>query len=129
MPVELWRANGALGPSPDAIVLETGGIRIELPHELTLETVAEIRRLMEMTEALAERCAQLEEALESRVVIEQAKGVLVERYRIDPEAAFQVLRQSARSNRMRIHELAATVVSSPVTPRELAGVVRDGDAA
>jgi AmiR/NasT family two-component response regulator len=60
--------------------------------------------------------AQLETALSSRIVIEQAKGVLAERYRLDVERAFAVLRNAARSNRVKIHELAAAVVSSPRTP-------------
>jgi hypothetical protein len=127
--VELWRGNGSPGRAGQTVVLETGAIRIELPHELTLEAIAQVRRVMEMSQALAERCSQLEGALESRVVIEQAKGVLVERYRIEPETAFGLLRQSARSNRMRLRDLAAAVVSSPVTPPQLAGVVRNGDAA
>ena len=62
------------------------------------------------------RNAQLEQALASRIVIEQAKGVLAERYRLDMTAAFEVLRRAARSNRVRIHELAGAVVSSPRTP-------------
>jgi AmiR/NasT family two-component response regulator len=60
--------------------------------------------------------AQLETALSSRIVIEQAKGILAERYRLDLERAFAVLRGAARSNRVKIHELAAAVVSSPRTP-------------
>ena len=60
--------------------------------------------------------AQLETALSSRIVIEQAKGILAERYRLDLERAFAVLRSAARSNRVKIHELAAAVVSSPRTP-------------
>ena len=60
--------------------------------------------------------AQLETALSSRIVIEQAKGILAERYRLDVERAFDVLRGAARSNRVKIHELAAAVVSSPRTP-------------
>lgn len=60
--------------------------------------------------------AQLETALSSRIVIEQAKGVLAERHRLDVERAFAVLRSAARSNRVKIHELAAAVVSSPRTP-------------
>jgi len=60
---------------------------------------------------------QLREALRSRVVIEQAKGVLAERYRIDVEQAFQLLRRTARSNRMRIHALAGAVAASAATVR------------
>lgn len=60
--------------------------------------------------------AQLEQALASRIVIEQAKGILAERFRLDVERAFEVLRGAARSNRVRIHELAAAVVGSPRTP-------------
>jgi hypothetical protein len=127
--VELWPDSGSRGHAPDMVVLETAGLRIELPRDLNLETVAEVRRLIEVTQALAERCSQLEEALESRVVIEQAKGVMVERFKIEPEEAFVLLRQSARSNRMRLRELAAAVVSSRVTPPELDRLVRNGDAA
>lgn len=52
----------------------------------------------------------------SRIVIEQAKGVLAERYRLPMDEAFAVLRRAARSNRVRIHELAEAVVTSPRTP-------------
>lgn len=64
--------------------------------------------------------AQLMRALESRVVIEQAKGVLAERYALPIDAAFDVLRRSARSNRSSIHELAARVVREGSTPIEVA---------
>jgi hypothetical protein len=65
---------------------------------------------------LRERVEQLESALESRVVIEQAKGVLAERLRIDVHAAFELLRAAARNVQMSIHALARDVVESPVTP-------------
>jgi hypothetical protein len=79
-----------------------------------------VRRLVELTAILARRCAQLQEALDSRVVIEQAKGVLGERFGLEPDDAFQVLRRGARSNRIALHELAAHVVSSRKTPWEVA---------
>ena len=66
---------------------------------------------------------QLAHALESRVVIEQAKGVLRERYSMTLPAAFELLRRAARSNRMNIHELATKVVTLPATPREFARVL------
>ena len=52
-------------------------------------------------------------------MIEQAKGVLAERFNVDVHEAFQVLRMSARSNRMRLHDLAARVVESRQTPPEI----------
>lgn len=61
---------------------------------------------------LRERVSQLERALSSRVVIEQAKGVLAERLEIGVEQAFAQLRRAARSDRLSIHVLAARVVDS-----------------
>jgi AmiR/NasT family two-component response regulator len=62
---------------------------------------------------------QLQTALSSRIVIEQAKGVLAERYRIDLEHAFAILRGASRSNRLKIHDLAHEVVTSPRTPTQI----------
>jgi AmiR/NasT family two-component response regulator len=69
-----------------------------------------------LVDDLRKRNAQLELALSSRIVIEQAKGMLAERYRLDLDAAFAVLRDAARRNRLRIHVLAEAVVTSPRTP-------------
>jgi ANTAR domain len=75
------------------------------------------------TDFLLERTIQLQRALESRVVIEQAKGVLAERLDIGLDEAFAVLRQAARSARMKLHVLAGEVVASAVTPAPVAKVV------
>lgn len=53
---------------------------------------------------------QLQHALDSRIIVEQAKGVLVERHGIQPGEAFQRLRSHARSTKTRVHDLAAKVV-------------------
>src|SRR5438477_12374171 len=76
-------------------------------------------RLAELVVALADENANLRRALDTRVVIEQAKGVLAERFGLDVPEAFQLLRMSARSNRMRLHDLAARVVESRETPPEI----------
>ena len=78
-----------------------------------------LARLHATIEALMERNAQLEAALQSRVVIEQAKGVLAERFALDVATSFSLLRGAARSNRVRIHDLARAVVESPETPAEI----------
>ncbi|MCA1823551.1 MAG: GAF and ANTAR domain-containing protein [Mycobacteriales bacterium] len=56
--------------------------------------------------------AQLEHALAARVVVEQAIGILAERQRISPRAAFERLRKVARARGLKVHRLARDVVSS-----------------
>ena len=71
------------------------------------------------------KIAQLEHALKSRIVIEQAKGILAERLGIDVNAAFEILRSAARSQRQRLHETARQVVDGESTPSPvLAAIVR-----
>ncbi|MFF5131477.1 ANTAR domain-containing protein [Streptomyces syringium] len=54
--------------------------------------------------------AQLQAALHSRVVIEQAKGVLAERWQVGLDEAFESLRSYARPRRLRLADLAQQVV-------------------
>lgn len=64
------------------------------------------------------RAEQLQHALETRIVIEQAKGVLAERFGCDAETAFEILRRAARTNRRKLHDLAREVVASAPKRRE-----------
>ena len=97
-----------------------GLIHLAVPAGTPPEAETAVRRLVELTSVLARRCAQLQEALDTRVVIEQAKGILGERFRLEPDHAFDVLRRAARSNRVPLRDLAARVVSSDRTPWEVA---------
>jgi GAF domain-containing protein len=54
----------------------------------------------------AELTAQLQLALTARVLIEQAKGVLMEREGIDAEHAFELLRRRARSSERKLADVA-----------------------
>jgi AmiR/NasT family two-component response regulator len=83
------------------------------------EAATAVGRLLAVTEAAYERRAQLEQALQSRVAIEQAKGILAERYSLDPDAAFDVIRRAARSNRIKLHELVRRIRPGEPTPDEL----------
>jgi len=58
---------------------------------------------------------QLQTALNSRVLIEQAKGVLAERRQLDMEQAFSLLRTEARNTNRRLSELARAVVDGSAT--------------
>ena len=53
---------------------------------------------------------QLQTALNSRVLIEQAKGVLAERLHLDMADAFTLLRNTARSHNRRLSDLARAIV-------------------
>jgi transcriptional regulator with GAF, ATPase, and Fis domain len=64
---------------------------------------------------------QLQVALNSRVVIEQAKGILAERLRITPDQAFITLRHYSRNNNQPLTQLARDVISGTTT---IAGSVR-----
>ena len=83
-----------------------------------------LARLVELNTHLLDKTRQLETALESRIVIEQAKGIIAGRHVVHVEAAFDALRRAARSNRIRLHDLAARVVAEPVTPAEITRYLR-----
>jgi hypothetical protein len=70
----------------------------------------------EVTELQA-RVEQLQIALQTRIVVEQAKGVLAERFHLEVDEAFLLLRYAARSSRTNLHGLAQEVVSNRTTPR------------
>jgi GAF domain-containing protein len=59
---------------------------------------------------------QLSAALNSRVVIEQAKGKISQATGTDMEGAFRVLRDHARNHNMRLAELAARVAAGAISP-------------
>ena len=59
---------------------------------------------------LLEKVSQLESALERRAVIERAKGILMERHHVGERAAFELLREHARSTSRRVVDVAQTVL-------------------
>src|SRR5439155_16799094 len=107
------RSNGRAAPGPGFAPPRESLLRIGVPPGTPPEAETVINCLIELTSVLARRAAQLQEALDSRIVIEQAKGVLAERYGTDVESAFRILRRAARSNRIRLRDLAERVVESP----------------
>jgi transcriptional regulator with GAF, ATPase, and Fis domain len=71
-------------------------------------------RSMRQSDTLNE---QLQTALNSRVIIEQAKGKLAERLGIDVNQAFTLLRDQARNRNQRLSDLARAFVdgTQPIT--------------
>jgi AmiR/NasT family two-component response regulator len=69
---------------------------------------------------------QLQTALNSRILIEQAKGVLAERLQLDMAQAFALLRGNARGTNRRLSELAQAILdgSEQIPPATATGQVR-----
>jgi GAF domain-containing protein len=76
-----------------------------LQHRATLEA-----------QVLAE---QLSHALNSRIVIEQAKGMVAERERVPMEEAFARLRRHARDHNRRLADIANDVITGQLAPSDL----------
>ena len=62
---------------------------------------------------------QLNHALNSRVVIEQAKGVVAERQQLDMEQAFRRLRTHARNHNVRLADVAIAVIDGTIPASDL----------
>jgi AmiR/NasT family two-component response regulator len=86
----------------------------------------QLRRLLAVTRASFEQRAQLQRALNTRIVVEQAKGILAERFQLRPDEAFALLRATARSSRMVLRDLAREVVEKSETPPALGVHVQNG---
>jgi hypothetical protein len=56
---------------------------------------------------------QLQQALDRRVVIEQAKGVLMASMGIGADEAFALIRRQARSSGRKVMDVAAELIASP----------------
>ena len=84
--------------------------------------IATIGLLQHRTIADAQALAShLSAALQSRIAIEQAKGVLAESLGIGMDEAFDRLRHHARSHGRRLSEVAEAVAAGALSPGELAG--------
>ena len=75
-------------------------------------------RAIQRAEVLTE---QLQGALNSRIVIEQAKGALARIHGVGVDEAFGLLRTYARSHNRRLGDLAAAVVTDPTSVPDLTG--------
>jgi GAF domain-containing protein len=85
----------------------------------SLEAALEVAEVVAVAVANATAHAELGEqahhmrvAMDSRAVIEQAKGVLMAQRRIDAEQAFDVLREASQRYNRKLRDIAAGIVAS-----------------
>ncbi|MET8687421.1 ANTAR domain-containing protein [Streptomyces sp. NPDC004732] len=104
-----------------ALVLFSGQEDVPAPADLALGrsladfTAVTLQRAREAEDGRA-LAGQLERALTSRVIIEQAKGVIATRRSLTMEGAFEALRSYARSHRRLLHDVAREVVDGTADP-------------
>jgi hypothetical protein len=63
-------------------------------------------------EAAVARAEHLQSALDSRAVIDQAKGILMERFRLTPDAAFQALTRVSMESNTKLRDVALRFVAT-----------------
>lgn len=67
-------------------------------------------------------------AIDARKVIGQAQGILMERFDIDPDRAFEVLRRYSQNHNQKLHAVASWVVENRHrSVHEFPGDVNDGN--
>jgi GAF domain-containing protein len=71
---------------------------------------------------------QLQHALNSRIVIEQAKGMVAERAGLNMQLAFSALRTYARNHNLRLVDVAEAVIDGSLAPSTLDRPARTGPA-
>ncbi|WP_127500408.1 GAF and ANTAR domain-containing protein [Actinoplanes solisilvae] len=105
---------GAMGVFGSATELDASDI-------LVVQSLADVAVIGLLQERAIRRgevlSGQLQGALNSRVVIEQAKGIVAQANGVTPDEAFALIRDFARRNNRRLSEVAGNIVADlPVLP-------------
>jgi transcriptional regulator with GAF, ATPase, and Fis domain len=98
---------------PDGLSDQDAAVARALADNATIGILHE--RAIRRSEVLTE---QLQTALNNRVTIEQAKGVLAYAGNLDLDQAFQTLRQHARNHQTRLSDLANQLVTGQLDPNQ-----------
>jgi len=67
---------------------------------------------MYLYESAVERVGHLQAALDSRAVIDQAKGILMERFKLTPDQAFQALARVSMETNTKVRDVAEHMVET-----------------
>jgi GAF domain-containing protein len=81
---------------------------------------------MYLYQSAVEQAEHLRAALDSRAVIDQAKGILMERLKLTADQAFQVLAQASMQTNRKVRDVADSFVRTGVFPGCGAGLPTRG---
>ena len=103
--LNVYSTRPAAFASPDSLAAGLG----------VAETIAVAVANADAHAQLADQARNMRIAMESRAVIEQAKGVLMAQRNCDAEQAFEVLRQASQRYNRKLREIAAGIVEGVQT--------------
>ncbi|MCL8251138.1 GAF and ANTAR domain-containing protein [Aeromicrobium fastidiosum] len=99
------------------------GARLDASDVAVVQALADVATIAILQERSVRRAETLTEqlhgALNSRVAIEQAKGALSKMLGVGTDQAFTLMRSHARSHRLRLEDVAQTVLDDPRSIPEL----------
>lgn len=99
--------SGFAGQPPEPLALAAVCVLLHRELERTRRELDDTRRL----------AGQLQQALDSRILIEQAKGSMSARLDVTPEDAFELLRSYARARSLPLPRVAAEVLNGATLGR------------
>jgi hypothetical protein len=102
---------GAMG------LFQTDTGRLEADDQQIVQSLADVATIKLVQERALRGgkvlITQLQEALTTRIVVEQAKGILAQLHGISVDDAFEVMRAFARRNRRRLADVAQELIDDP----------------
>lgn len=106
-------ATGAASIGGNGKVERVSGWLVDLTSTVRLETAAAAEEAVRRSS-------------EHRAVIEQAKGILMDRFHVSDQAAFEMLLRTSQASNRKLRDCAADLVADTVDPAE-GGQVDDGE--
>ena len=116
------RLRGEVLGAMNLFIAQPGGIESgDRAMVQALADIATIGLLQRRTTLNAQlHLGQVQHALNSRIVIEQAKGIIAQQAGISVDDAFERLRTYSRNNNTKVHDLALAVIRGELTASNLA---------
>ncbi|MEX1178389.1 MAG: GAF and ANTAR domain-containing protein [Nitriliruptor sp.] len=116
------RLRGAILGAFNLFFTEPGGI--DRRAEAVVQAMADVATIGLLQQRELDRAhaveGQLQRALQTRIGIEQAKGIISERMGIQMDAAFQLLRGYSRNHNRKLHDVAQDIVTGALAANDLA---------
>jgi response regulator NasT len=84
--------------------------------EVAVARYAEYRAIEEEYERLSDQVATLEDKLETRQLVDRAKGVLMDRHGMGEAEAFSFIQRTAMDRRVRMKDVSREIVEGNLSP-------------